>query len=222
MTAPAGAAFVFKGCVELREALGEQAGDARELMDRLERVPAESVFFHTFGYFLRHRPFTTAYGNDFARWVTVELGEHALGERLAVVDPFAFDGLEALRTELVSILHTHVRDRAGPPRVEREHAFYFQRSHLVEVPLGLEAATLAELRAGIAAADASAIYLHLVEARARLARPTSDFGEWLRAALGMPALADRIDRIDAYLTTLERVRDRLLALVDEALEGARA
>jgi hypothetical protein len=222
MAAAAGAPFVFKGCVGLREALGEQASDARELMDRLERVPAESVFFHTFGYFLRHRPFTTAYGNDFARWVTVELGEHALGERLAVVDPFAFDGLEALRAELVSILHAHVRERGVPPRVERGHAFHFQRSHLVEVPLGLEASTLAELRAGIAAADASAIYLHLVEARARLARPTSDFGEWLRASLGMPALADRIDRIDAYLTTLERVRGRLLALVDEALEGARA
>jgi hypothetical protein len=35
----------------------------------------------------------------------------------------------------------------------------------------------------------------------------------------MPALAERIERIDAYMTSLERVRARVLALVDGALEG---
>src|SRR5256885_16224765 len=59
--------FLFVGCVELRQTLDMHALDERELMHRLEEVPADSVFFHTFGYFLRHRPFTTAYGNDFAR-----------------------------------------------------------------------------------------------------------------------------------------------------------
>lgn len=221
MTRVALAPFAFKGCVELREAVGELALDVRELADRLARVPAESVFFHTFGYFLRHRPFTTAYGNDFARWVTVELGDRVLGERLAVVDPFAFPGLEALRAELLSILETHARDLPAPTRLPRDRAFHFQQSHVVEVPLGLEASSLAEFRDGLAAADQSAIYLHLVEARARLGRPTSDFGEWLRTALDMPALADRVDRIDAYLTTLERVRARLLILVDQALEDER-
>jgi hypothetical protein len=34
----------------------------------------------------------------------------------------------------------------------------------------------------------------------------------------MEALAEKIARIDAYLTTLERVRGRLLNLVDAALE----
>src|SRR2546429_6904671 len=82
-------------------------------MHRLEEVPADSVFFHTFGYFLRHRPFTTAYGNDFARWAALEIGDRALAERLAVVDPFAFATVEALRehrseehtSELQSRLH---------------------------------------------------------------------------------------------------------------------
>jgi len=37
----------------------------------------------------------------------------------------------------------------------------------------------------------------------------------------MPALADEVARIDAHLTTLERVRGRLLDLVEAALqEGA--
>src|SRR5438309_5226021 len=66
--------FVFIGCVELRQALDRHALDERELMDRLEEVPAGSIFYHTHGYFLRHRPVTMAYGNDFARWVASRSG----------------------------------------------------------------------------------------------------------------------------------------------------
>jgi hypothetical protein len=35
----------------------------------------------------------------------------------------------------------------------------------------------------------------------------------------MPALAERVERIDGYMTSLERVRARLLSLVDDALES---
>jgi len=213
--------FVFLGCVELRQTLDVHALDERELMHRLEEVPADSVFFHTFGYFLRHRPFTTAYGNDFARWAALEIGDRALAERLAVVDPFAFATVEALREHLVTILQDHLRARSGDLRLEFDRAFHFQRSHLVEVELGLAATTLAEFRVGLASADESAIYLHTVEARAR-GRRAGDFSEWLRAALELPALAERFERIDPYLTTLERVRARLLGLVDRALEEDRA
>ena len=72
MTTPA--PFQFIGCVELRQALDHRARDERELLDRLEDVPAGSVFYHTHGYFMRHRPITTAYGNDFAAWVAVQVG----------------------------------------------------------------------------------------------------------------------------------------------------
>jgi hypothetical protein len=59
----------------------------------------------------------------------------------------------------------------------------------------------------------------MVEARTRLGRRSGDFAEWLRTSLDMPELAERIERIDAYMTSLERVRARVLALVDAALEG---
>jgi hypothetical protein len=59
----------------------------------------------------------------------------------------------------------------------------------------------------------------MVEARARHGRPGGDFAVWLRDALQLPALADEIERVDLYLTTPERVRGRLLALVDRALDA---
>jgi len=40
--------------------------------------------------------------------------------------------------------------------------------------------------------------------------------------LGLDALAQRIERIDTFMTSLERVRARVLSLVDEALEAQAA
>jgi hypothetical protein len=211
--------FTFIGCVELRQALDRRARDERELMDRLEEVPGGSVFYHTHGYFLRHRPLTTAYGNDFARWVAVVVGDQMLAERLAVVDPFEFPDIEDLREELVTTIDDHLRRMSSVPRVEFGEAFHFQLSHIIEVPLGQPVTTLAEFRAGLVEVDASAIYFHMVEARTRLGRRSGDVAEWLRTSLGLPQLADRIQRIDTYMTSLERVRARLLSLVDQTLEG---
>ena len=212
--------FRFAGCVELRQTLDVHALDERELVNRIAEVPAGSIFFHTFGYFLRHRAFTTAYGNDFARWAALEVGDDALAERLAVVDPFAFTSVEALREYLVTILQEHLRGREAEGRLPFDRGFHFQQSHVVEVPLGVAAETLVEFRAGLASVDESAIYLHTVETRARERRAEA-FSEWLRESLELPALAERFERIDPYLTSLERIRGRLLGLVDVALEEAR-
>ena len=214
--------FIFIGCVELRETLDFRADDERELLERLEEIPAGSVFYHTHGYFLRHRPVTTAYGNDFAAWVATHVRDQVLAERLAVINPFECSSLEDLREELVSIISDHVLHLSTVPRVEFGDPFFFQQSHIVEVELGAPATTLAEFRMGLAEVDSSAIYYHMVEARARLGRRSGDFAEWTRSSLGLPDLAERIERIDAYMTSLERVRARVLSLVDAALESGAA
>ena len=210
--------FVFTGCVEVRQALQRTAIDERELMDRLEEVPAGSIFYHTHGYFLRHRPITTAYGNDFAAWVAVQVRDQALSERLAVVNPFEFASLEALREELATVVHDHLRRLRLVPRVESGEPFHFQQSYIVEVPLGRPATTLTEFRDGLAGVDNSAIYFHMVEARARLGRRSGDFAEWIRHSLGHAELAEKIERIDTYMTSLERVRARVLSHIDAELE----
>ena len=210
--------FVFTGCVEVRQALQRTAIDERELMDRLEEVPPGSIFYHTHGYFLRHRPITTAYGNDFAAWVAVQVRDQALSERLAVVNPFEFGSVEALREELAAVVHDHLRRLKTVPRVESGEPFHFQQSYIVEVELGRPATTLAEFREGLAAVDNSAIYFHMVEARARLGRRSGDFAEWIRHSLGLAELAEKIERIDTYMTSLERVRARVLSHIDTELE----
>jgi uncharacterized protein DUF5752 len=219
MTERASQPFQFVACIELRQALGRRALDERELMDRLEEVPADSIFYHTHGYFLRHRPITTAYGNDFAAWVAVHVRDQALAERLAVVNPFESRDIEDLREELVSTIQDHLVHVAVVPQVQFGDPFYFQQSHIVEIELGTPVSTLAEFRLTLAEADSSAIYMHMVEARSRLGRRSSDFAEWVGSSLGLTTLAEQIGRIDTYMTSLERVRARILSLVDAVLEG---
>jgi hypothetical protein len=217
--APTVAPFVFQGCIELLENLGRRAHDERELLEVLEQVPHGALIYHTYGYFLRHRLFVQPYPNDFASWAVLHARDRLLGERLAVVDPFEFGDLEAFREELISIIDDHLSRRAVVPRVDYGEPFHFMQSHIIAVPTGHQARTLAEFREALIAVEASAVYFHTVEARTRLGRPAGDFAAWLRHDLDRPELADRVERIDVYFSTLERVRARLLSLLDAALEA---
>lgn len=212
--------FVFVACVELREILGLRAEDEKELADNLAQAPAGSIYYHTHGFFLRQRVLASTYTNDFAAWVVDEVRDPVLGEKLAMVDPLEFRDLEALREELVSVVDDHLSRQRGVPRIEGGQPFHFLQSHVVELPVGLSASTLSEFRDGLVQVDASSIYFHLFEARIRLAREENDFSHWLRRELGLADLADRVRRVNPYVGSLERVRSRLLALVDETLDQA--
>ncbi|MBI4591022.1 MAG: hypothetical protein HY725_19520 [Candidatus Rokubacteria bacterium] len=214
------APFIFFGCIELREILGLRARDERELMEQLERAPLGSVYYHTHSVFLRHHQVTGAYPNDFANWVASQVRDQVLGERLAVVDPFAFGSLEALREELVSIIDHHVATLHPVPRVVFGDPFFFVQSHVIEVPAGLEARTLQEFRRCLAEVDASAIYLHTLESRVWRGQPHGDFAGWVERDLGLPSLAGAIARINPYLGGLEQARTRMLQLLDAALREA--
>ncbi len=209
--------FRFIGCSELQEIVGESAEDERELAELLEEVPLDSIYFHTHSYFLRHRFIERAYPNDFAQWVETQVRDHALGERLAVVDPFDYPSLEALREELISIIDDHLSRSPIVPRVVFGAAFHFNRSRILEVPMGVEAWTLREFRDAVAEVDVSAIYYHFFEAHLRLNREESDFTAWIRGSLGLPELADRIRGVNPYLGSLERLRSGLLTACDEHL-----
>lgn len=121
MTDVAADAFVFISCSELQESIARQAEDEKELAELIEEVPLDSIHFHTHSYFLRHRFIERAYSNDFAQWVTTQVGDRLLGERLAVIDPFDYPNLEDLREELLSILrrssfpHTDYSSRGVRP-----------------------------------------------------------------------------------------------------------
>lgn len=212
--------FAFIGCSEVQEILGRQADDEKELAELVEEVPLDSIHFHTHSYFLRHRFIERAYPNDFSQWVVMQVGDHVLGERLAVVDPFDYPNLEDLREEIISIIDDHLSRMSIIPRVVFGEPFHFKRSRILEVPIGLEARSLADFRRVVADVDVSAIYFHMFEAHFRLGREESDFSAWIRTGLGLHELADRIRSINPYLGSLERLRSSLITACDEFLGRA--
>ncbi|MDH4187282.1 MAG: DUF5752 family protein [Nitrospira sp.] len=210
-------AFRFIGCSEVQEILGKQAEDERQLAELLEEVPLDSIYFHTHSFFLRHRFIERTYPNDFADWVDEQVRDHVLAERLSVVDPFDFKSLDALREELISIIDDHLSTLVTVPRAGFGTPFYFNRSRILEVPTGVEAQTLREFRDAISEVDVSAIYYHVFEAHLRLQREENDFSAWIRGSLKLPELADRMQALNPYLGSLERLRSSLLTMCDDFL-----
>ncbi len=209
--------FTFVACMELREFVGVRAENERQLAELLDEVPLDSTYYHTHAFLLRHRFLAGPYPNDFATWVDTQVRDRVLGERLAMVDPADFPTLQALREELVSVIDEHLRRLPVVPQIVSGEPFDFIQSRIVEIPTGIEARTLPELREALLEIDPSAVYFHLVEARLRLGRGRNDFAAWLELGLGLPALAARVQTVSPYTGSLEQARARLIAILDEAL-----
>jgi Family of unknown function (DUF5752) len=209
--------FSFRGCSLLRESLGLQAEGERQLLERLETVSADSIYFHTVGCLLRRGVHATTFPDDFAIWVAAEVRDLALAERLAQDSPFDFPDIEAFRERLLETLDDHLSRLPFSPRALVGQPFFFLRGHLEAVPLDLEAQDLASFRLSLAQADDSAVYYHVVEAIGRLGNPRGDFASWLEDSLGLASLAGRIQEIDPFVLSLAAVRGRILEAVDDAL-----
>jgi len=214
---PAAEPFVFQGCVQSCELLAHEAHDARELLEQIKHVPAESIFCHTSVLLVHRSPQPDAYPNDFAMWADIELRDRRLTERLAAIDPFRLGSIEGVRAELVSTLEHHAQQLSAAP-TRADDPFRFLQYHPAPVPTGHQARTLREFRDALTGVDVSTIFFHIVEARYRLGRGRGDFAEWVDTALGRHELAERLSHIDPYAGTLERVRERHLIALNRALE----
>jgi len=209
--------FHFLGCWELSEVLGRRAWDERELLEHLDEVPLDSIYFHTHSCFLRDRTLPGPYPNDFATWAAIQVRDRVLGEKLGIIDPNGVPDLESLRAEVVSLIDDHLSQIGSVPRVMFGQPFYFMQSRVIDVPTGVKVKTLREFRDALVSADAAVIYVHVVESRSRKGRRRNDFATWIEEQLGLPELAGAVARLTPFPFGLETVRRRLVQLCDEAL-----
>jgi hypothetical protein len=198
--------------------VGRSARDEQQLLEAIEEIPLDSLSFHTHSFFLRHIYIAGPYPNDFATWAAIQVRDRVLGEKLGILDPYDFENLEVLRSEIVNIIDEHLSQLQIIPRVIYGEPFHFMQSRIIEVPTGLEARSLAEFREILATVNASAVYYHNFEAILRLGRRMGDFALWIEEQLGLPELAQKISRVDFYMTSLESVRQQIIRLCDEVLK----
>ena len=204
--------FHFMGCIEIKELLGKKAADEQELLELIEEVPTDSIYYHTHSYFLRHLYISGTYPNDFANWVAIQVRDRVLGEKLAAVTPSGEKSLEDIRSELIEIIDQHLSSIKIVPAVGYGQPFYFMQSHIIEVPIGITVDDLEGFSQALQSIEASAIYNHVFEARLRDMRGRSDFAIWIDEVLKKNDLADKFESIDSYMYSLEGLRARLLQL----------
>src|SRR3972149_1616655 len=202
--------FFFTGCWELKEMVGRSVRDEQQLLEAIEEIPLDSLSYHTQSFFLRHKYIAGPYPNDFATWGAIQARDRVLGEKLGTLDPHDFENLEALRAEIVNIIDEHLSQLQIIPRVVYGEPFHFMQSRIIEVPTGLEARTLTEFREILTTVDASVVYYHNFEAILRLGRRKGDFALWIEEQLDLPDLAQKISRIDFYMTSLASLRHRIV------------
>ena len=212
--------FRFSTSLVLPEATGLRAATLPQLLQLLREAPESCVYHHTHYFLLAHHYLKPQPTNDFAYWVTEVLGEQALGEQLASIDPLEFVNLAELRAALLHAIETHIgiHPMAAMKFVAEGEEFFFIKAVHVVLPTRFSAATLASFASALEQVSINSLYYHLFDARLRLGRKTNDFAEWASAALGLPVLAEDLARFDLYSQTLEGIRDKMLARVKIELQ----
>ncbi len=205
--------FEFMQCISLLKATGKKAKGLRELRDRISDVSDESIFHHTYQYFLKGH--ILEYTNDFAQWTGESLEENALSERLSNTDLYAFKDINSLRQELIKVIDEHLDMFPEPREAMPTDEFYFNETVTFVFPVGTRARNLAEFLTAFRYLDAASIYYHFYEARMRLGGGIDDFSRWIEEVFGKKELAGRIRAIDPFMHNLEEIKKHIIEEVEE-------
>jgi len=208
--------FAFVDYEGLVMPTGRRAANLREFLDTLSQVSLDVVCHHLHRAALRHRFGTWDYPNDFASWAATGLEDLALAEKLAALDPYAYEQLEQAREAITDLVQDHLRELSAAPVARRGLEFHFASAHYLALPSGREASTLSQLRQAMTEVPLSSIFYHFHEARLRGPGDDSDdFSRWIEGQFGPDPVTAELRGIDFYFFSLEDLRQRIVAILDE-------
>jgi hypothetical protein len=214
------APFYFNSAAHLLRIGRERSSNRQELLESLRSCPNDSIFQHTFQTLQEHHFIREGFSNDFAHWAFAACNEVGLAERLASIDVRGFTSIPDLRNRLVAIVEEYLKRN---PRARDRAAlepFYFCASDTVVIPTPFVARNLLEFVESLKRVSIHSIHYHFIEARLRLKLNSNDFSVWLEEEMELGAIADRLNRIDIYTSTLHEVRDQILRILERAAQPA--
>jgi len=209
--------FYFNSAAHLLRIGREQARNLGELLEALRTCPDDSIFQHTFQTLQEHHFIREGFSNDFAHWAFAACNEVGLAERLAGVDVREFTSIQSLRERLVQTVDAYLKRNPRAPERQALEPFYFCASDTVVVPTPFVARNLQEFAEGLEQVSIYSIHYHFIEARLRLKLNSNDFSVWLEDEMDLRPLAERLNRIDIYTSTLHDVRRNILRIIESAL-----
>lgn len=210
--------FYFCTSSNLVELTGERANTLEELVALLRRCTGSAIFYHVFQSY-RERYFSIQkYHSDFAQWISTSLEEEALAEQLGVLDIRDFRSIRSLREAMVQRIEGHLERNPELKGRRSRTPFFFCQSISVVLPTPHVAWSLEDFYRIVGKIGLGSIHYHFIQARLRLGMDSNDFSCWFRSTLKKDRLASRLEAIDIYLQSLDRIRDTILKYVQEEIE----
>jgi hypothetical protein len=204
--------FEFKQCVSILKSTGRKARNLKELRKSIALISNDSIFHHTYQYFLKEH--ILEYTNDFAHWAGESLEERHLAEQLSNIDPYEFRKIDNLRKTLLNVIDAYLDVFPQPREALPGSEFFFNETTTLVFPAGISAANLAEFLMAIKFVDAESIYFHFYEARIRIRDGIDDFSKWISDSLGKGDLAEKIRVIDPFMHDIEGIRHHIAEEVE--------
>jgi hypothetical protein len=151
--------------------------------------------------------------NDLARWCWDGLGDDALGEQLALVDPYQCATVADLRTALINIVEERSWQLERVPWSRPGFELHLIESRIIAYDTGERFATLRELAEALPTLSLQSLFHHVHDARRRTAGRTDDFSDWVERQGGDPALVARLRAVDFYFLNLNQLRHDFSAIL---------
>ena len=220
MSEPQNMPFALKDCALISRMVGvDTAMNLRELQERIRTIPVESLFHHFCETVIRPTFDDPEFRNDFAVWAARSIRDRVLGERLGIINPYALNDFEELRTLTLDIVDERLSEVPHIPWAPRGDEFRFMQAVTVVFDTGTELNSPTDLVEQLPHMSVGSVYYHFVEARRRTEDHADDFSAWL-VEFGdcTQPLIDAFKQIDFYFLALPELKQ---ALVDVGRSVAR-
>lgn len=206
--------FQFSSSASLGKLTGRRAHNLEELLHLIKTCPDSSIFYHTFSTFRKMREVQVPFNNDFAIWISQNLADEALPEKLTAIELAEHNTIKSLRDRIVIIIENHKKE--NPQVFDRTAAKPFYLCDVVRIVYLTDkfAYNLKSFRESLESVSVDSIYFHFIESRLHTQLQTDDFSRWIEESLDMPELAAKIRNIDIHIYTLDGLRRKLVTLID--------
>ncbi len=210
--------FEVKDCALLMRMSGlAPAMNLRELRDRIAVCGDGVLYHHFFETTLRPTFDDPDYRNDFAVWAKGFLGDLVLAEKLGIVDPYACETMDDLRSELLEIIDDRLGDLTVVPWARPGDEFFFKESTTVIFDTGERVQRPEDLGPTIRRMTNGSVYYHFLEALRRPPVGRDDFSAWLaEAGPEYSAWGEALAAIDAHFLGLAGLREELARALSPA------
>jgi len=213
--------FEVKDCALLMRMSGlPPAMNLRELRDRIATCTENVMYHHFCETTLRPTFDDPDYRNDFAVWSKLYLGDRALAERLGILDPYSFAGMEELRAVVLEIIDDRLGELTVIPWVRPGDEFLFKQSTTVVFDTGERIQDPKDLHDAIRRMTNGSVYYHFLEALRRPPAGKDDFSAWLQdGGEEFESYLQILGSIDIQFHSLAHLREDLARALRPAEEG---